>query len=187
MTSAAIFASSAAVNFVSAHEVGHIVLFGGGPDRDGYTSETWLYDPTTDRWTEAPAAGTRASLTLTSEGCAYQGPMQFTAAELSVSALNETTDGGNFEILRLGSDRSYEELAALFEDVQRAVDEGTPEPPQPPGLYTEVRRLWVDAGEEGELAGSVRAGTHAFLCGQISGEPMELLRVTVRGPIEITE
>jgi hypothetical protein len=31
---------------------GLIVLFGGGPSRWGFTNETWLYDPSTNTWSE---------------------------------------------------------------------------------------------------------------------------------------
>lgn len=30
------------------------VLFGGGPSRDEYTAETWLFDPKTSRWSAGP-------------------------------------------------------------------------------------------------------------------------------------
>ncbi|HEU0235703.1 MAG TPA: kelch repeat-containing protein [Candidatus Limnocylindrales bacterium] len=92
---------------------GHIVLFGGGADRDGYTAQTWLFDPAIDRWTEAPATGTRAGLTLTSEGCGFEGPMQFTAGELSIAALNETTDGGNDQRWSEGAYRSCPQTCLL--------------------------------------------------------------------------
>lgn len=33
-------------------ETDTVVLFGGGPSRDEYTAETWLFDPATDTWSQ---------------------------------------------------------------------------------------------------------------------------------------
>ena len=31
-----------------------VVMFGGGPRREAYTAETWIYDPTDETWRQAP-------------------------------------------------------------------------------------------------------------------------------------
>jgi hypothetical protein len=41
-------------------ETGTIVLFGGGPSREGCTDETWIFDPRTDTWTMSGTAPTIA-------------------------------------------------------------------------------------------------------------------------------
>ena len=33
---------------------GQIVLFGGGPSRQQYTDETWIYNPAANTWTNIP-------------------------------------------------------------------------------------------------------------------------------------
>lgn len=40
-------------SMVADDEVGLVVLFGGGVTRDDYTNEVWIFDPATERWSQA--------------------------------------------------------------------------------------------------------------------------------------
>ncbi len=126
-----------------------------------------------------------ATVRLADDGCTLEGTFSFTTARVQLHLVNETSDLFNFELLQPTAGQTHDDIVALFEQVQAALDSGQPVPAPPPWL-TEIARLTLEPGQEQGLEPSPGAGSYTILCGRVR-QPDELFRVMVLGPIEVTE
>jgi hypothetical protein len=59
---------------------------------------------------------------------------------------------------------TFEEAAAFMDEARRAVEAGEPGPGELPFIAAQAGRQRLEAGESGEVGGTVSAGTYAVIC-----------------------
>lgn len=124
----------------------------------------------------AACAGDDATrVTLTEDGCSYDGPESVEAGTVSIELENASDANGVFELLRLGRSTTFEQLEAHVAEEQQRIDGGL-QPLGPPDTVTVVLPLEVDPGQVGELSSSLTAATYAITCA--NGPPTTALYVT---------
>jgi hypothetical protein len=130
----------------------------------------------------AGCAGDDATrVTLTDDGCSYDGPGSFEAGTVSLELENQSDENGVFTLLRLEPSTTYEQLEAHVAAAQQRIDAGQA-PLGPPESVTVVLPLEVDPSQVGELSSILTAATYAITCA--NGPPATTLQVA--GPFEVT-
>ena len=102
-------------------------------------------------------------LTLTDDGCAYDGPDIVTDGAFAADLENQTEHFGTFAIGALAEGSTLTDLEAYVEKEQQRWDE-TRELRGPPGFYTQAVRVGVPAGDRGLLPADIEPGTYALTC-----------------------
>lgn len=124
---------------------------GGGGGGDGATSSV------------AGDAGDEMRLTLTEDGCTYEGPETQATGSFTAEVENESSTYGAFEIGEIAEGSTLADLDAYIAEEQQRWDE-TQELRGPPAFYTQVVRVGVDAGASSKLPVEVEPGTYALTC-----------------------
>lgn len=130
-------------------------------------------DDSTDNATNAggtltEAAGTQADaggmrLTLTDDGCAYDGEATVSSGSFTADVVNQTEHYGAFAVAGIAEGSTIGDLEAFVAQAQQTWDEsGTL--PEPPAFYSQAVRAGVEAGATGSLPADVPAGTYALMC-----------------------
>lgn len=118
-------------------------------------------------------------------GCGLEGSIFFTAGTMPVQAVNDTGDPFSVKLLEPDAGYSFDDIVAAFEPIQDALAYGGPVPTPPPWI-TEVARLEVEPGQEGDLDPPLGLGSYTVLCWAFH-PPDELFAVQVLGPLDVTE
>lgn len=128
----------------------------------------------TVQWETAPYTIEQVTFVLSDSGCAYQGPVQTSASDVSIGARNETTDEARFELWKIAEGHSYAELAAYFDQQQKRIRAGKA-PLGDPGFATRIRMLIAGVGAPPRSAASTGieadGGTYAMSCGRPADKP----------------
>ena len=103
--------------------------------------------------------------TLTDDGCTYEGDTSPDAGRFTINLTNKTRFFGAFALARLSNGKTINDLQPYLEKARREFAEtGTLPAPPFPRFYEQVVRSGVEAGQNGDLAADLPAGTYAFMC-----------------------
>lgn len=111
--------------------------------------------------TDAGAAAIR--LTLTDDGCAYDGPPTVASGTFTVETENQTDHYGAFAVAGIAEGSTLDNLEAYVDEAQTTFDD-TGTLPEPPAFYSQAVRAGVEADATGRLPADVPAGTYALMC-----------------------
>jgi photosystem II stability/assembly factor-like uncharacterized protein len=128
----------------------------------------------TVQWETAPYTIEQVTFVLSDSGCAYQGPVQTSASQVTIVTRNETTDEARFDLWRLDEGHSYAELAAYFDQQQKRIRAGKV-PLGNPDFATRIKTLIAGSGAPPNSTPStwVEAGgeTYAMSCSRPADKP----------------
>jgi hypothetical protein len=137
----------------------------------------------------SPPAELGPTVTLTSGGCTYAGPMALTAegGSLTIPVANDSEFDAVVTLLRVGS--AFDSVAADVDEYNDAESIGEPFEPTADPSVTQEAQVEVDPSGEGELAFDAVADTYAILCtGAAPDSDSEGLdEAFLFGPLEVTE
>jgi hypothetical protein len=105
----------------------------------------------------------RIQLTLTEDGCRYDGPPVVTTGSFTADLANQSSHFGAFAVGELAEGSTLAELEAYVAKEQERWDE-TGELRGPPPYYTQAIRVGVPAGDIGLLPADLDPGTYAITC-----------------------
>jgi hypothetical protein len=114
-------------------------------------------------------------VTLTGDGCVYEGPGSVDAGTISLDIENESDEVGVFELVRIDPGSTPEKLESFIAEEQQRIDGGqrrrTPE-----FVSVVVPPLAVDPGEASVVNAGLTAGDHAVICS--TGTPATTIHAT---------
>ena len=169
---------TAAVFVAFAAGVLPVACSGGDRDEDSESAPT----PGADT-SAATDAERRIRLTLTEDGCAYDGPGGVPAEPFTADLENRSSAYGAFVVGELAEGSKIADLEAYLEKEQQRWDE-TQELRGPPDYFTQAVRVGVAAGDVGLLPVDVEAGTYALAC---FNDDLPIWRAYVAGQLEVIE
>jgi hypothetical protein len=174
-----ILASRTAVVFAAfAAAVLPVACSGGGGDEGSESAATAGADTSA-----ATDAERRIRLTLTEDGCAYEGPGGVPAEPFTADLENRSSAYGAFVVGELAEGSTIADLEADLEKEQQRWDE-TQELRGPPDYFTQAVRVGVAAGDVGLLPVDVEPGTYALAC---FNDDLPVWRAYVAGQLEVIE
>lgn len=129
---------------------------GGSPSAQGSASA-----PPSSSAAASPSAS--AIVTLTADGCEYDGPMVLPSGSLAMELLNER--GGQFDVdlWRLDEGHEYEKLTSHIAEEVRRADAGEP-PLGHPSFADLVAEASALEGQGGRFEAALTPGTYGLAC-----------------------
>ncbi len=132
----------------------------------------------------APGSGTseKVTLTLSSEGCTYDGPDQTDQRTVEVTLVNEVDQEAHVDLLRIDDEATFAELSAHVADERGRIEAGS----LPIGRPAFVTKLTTVEAAEGATTSeeiAVSAGTIGFACIAFDGEQGTM---HAAGPLDVT-
>jgi hypothetical protein len=126
---------------------------------------------------------TTQRLTLTDDGCAYEGAPAVSSTEtFEAEVVNESSELGAFEIAKLDDGHTFAEVEAYVESERQRIADGL-EIAGPPLFVTLGARAQTASGESGTLVSTVTPGTWVLWCAQ-NHPPTALFLISP--PLEIS-
>ena len=109
--------------------------------------------------------GNSLRATLTDDGCTYEGDTSPAAGRFTIDFANKTEFFAAVALARLSDGKTIDDLQPYLEKAGREFAKtGTLPAPPFPDFYEQVVRWGVEAGQNGDLAADVPAGTYALMC-----------------------
>jgi hypothetical protein len=102
-------------------------------------------------------------MTLTDDGCTYQGDTTVDPGKFTIKVENQTKLFGAFALAVIPDASKMEDLKAYIKTAERQLKQ-TGKLPEPPGYYRQVVRSGVEPGSNSDLPVDVSAGTYALMC-----------------------
>ena len=165
-----------------------VVACTGGDAGVGRTASPVPSTPTvapTPSAAASPDAIEIGTATLSIGGCAFDGTVSPPAGPVVLAASNDAELLGVFELLRLAGGSTWDELAEHVGEERRRAEQGEP-PLNRPEWAVDIGHLELAAGDHGQIASDVEAGTHALVCALIGDpEPNPIAGIFAVGPIEV--
>ncbi len=112
---------------------------------------------------EATDTGAEMSLTLTDDGCTYEGDETPAAGMFTVDVENQTAYFGAFALAALAEGSTIEDLEPFLGQARRQFKQNGTLPELPP-FYTQVVRVGAASGKSSVLPADVTAGRYALMC-----------------------
>jgi hypothetical protein len=126
----------------------------------------------------------RATVRFSGTGCAYAGPADIPAGEVTIRAVNNTSIQFDIDLWLLDEGHTYQELATHMEEQARLEGEE-------PGLGHPTFATWVahttayPEGSDELTIPLLRPGTYGFACIRLaSGMPVEIMAT---GPFMVSD
>lgn len=104
-----------------------------------------------------------ATVTLTDDGCEYDGPAEVAAGPMVIDLVNATSGQFDLDLWRLNDGHTYDELVAHVAEEMRRQEAG--EPPLGHPTFAElVGEATAEESAEGELQMALESGTYGMAC-----------------------
>jgi hypothetical protein len=136
-----------------------VACAGDDDDTDGESQTRSVEETTTGAFQAAP----RIRLTLTEDGCRYDGPPVVATGSFTADLANQSSHFGAFAVGELAEGETLAELRGYIAKEQQRWD-STRELRGPPPYYTQVVRVGVPAGDVGLLPADLDPGIYAVTC-----------------------
>ena len=107
-----------------------------------------------------PARGT---VTLTEDGCGYDGPAEAAAGPMVIAMVNATNGQFDLDLWRMDDGHSYDELVAHIAEEMRRQEAGEP-PLGHPAFAELVGEATAEASAEAELQVALEPGAYGIAC-----------------------
>ncbi len=128
-------------------------------------------------------AGGEMCLTLTDDGCSYEGDETPAAGMFTVEVENQTAYFGAFALAAIAEGSTIDDLQPFLEQARKQFRQsGTL--PDLPAFYTQVVRVGAASGKSSVLPADVTAGRYALMC---FVDDLPTWRVYVAGQLDVTE
>jgi hypothetical protein len=102
-------------------------------------------------------------LTLTDDGCTYEGTKTPEAPMFTIAVENQTGYFGAFALGSIAGNSTIDDLEPYLDEAQEQFQRNGTLPDWPP-FYEQMVRSGVDAGSSSSLPASVPAGRYALVC-----------------------
>ena len=133
----------------------------------------------------SPTPKEAGTVTLTDEGCTFEGETADGADDFMIRAVNTTQESAGFDLYHLHSDATFEDWAAYHSAAQEDVESGREGPGDPVSIADPVDlQVAVAPDGEGVLNALVgEAGTYALQCWIFPAEGN--ISLFAAGPVEV--
>jgi hypothetical protein len=126
--------------------------------------------------------GGEMRLTLTDEGCTYEGDETPAAGMFTIEVENQSSKEGAFALGRIAANGTIGDLEAYVDKEMRRIGSGM-EILGAPAFYSQVVRVGAGPGTSSLLPADVGVGTYALTC--FNDPPLTALYVA--GALEVTK
>ncbi len=108
-------------------------------------------------------AGSEMRLTLTDDGCTYEGDETPASGAFTVEVENRTSKDAAFALAGIAAGATIDDFEAYLENVQQQLQQGKGLL-DPPVFWSQVVRVGVASGASSLLPADVAAGTYVLTC-----------------------
>ena len=131
------------------------------------------------------ARSSRATVTFSGTGCAYTGPADIPAGEVTMRAVNDTSIQFDIDLWLLGDGHTYQELATHMAEEQARFEAEEPGLGHPTFATMAAHTTAYPEGSDELTIPLLRPGTYGFACIRLaSGMPVEVMAT---GPFMVSQ